>query len=46
MINIISNAIKYTDEHGTIELSLEKVNDQLYRFICKDNGIGMSEEFI
>ena len=46
MINIISNAIKYTDEHGTIELSLEKVNNQLYRFTCKDNGIGMSEKFV
>ena len=46
IINIVSNAIKYTDIGGSIELKLETLPDNKYRFICKDNGIGMSEEFV
>ena len=46
MINIISNAIKYTGEAGKIHVSLERLEDYRYRFTCADNGIGMSEEFI
>lgn len=46
MINIISNAIKYTEVGGRIELKLESLPEDYYRFTCKDNGIGMSEEFL
>lgn len=46
IINIVSNAIKYTDAGGHIELSLECLPDQRYRFCCKDDGIGMTEEFV
>ena len=46
LINIISNAIKYTGMGGTIALRLECLPGDRYRFICKDNGIGMSQEFI
>lgn len=46
IINLVSNAIKYTDAGGTIELLLEKIPDDRYRFTCKDTGIGMTEEFI
>ena len=46
MINIISNAIKYTEVGGRIELKLESLPENHYRFTCKDNGIGMSKEFI
>ena len=46
IINIVSNAIKYTDVGGHIDLSLECLPEQRYRFICKDNGMGMSEEFV
>lgn len=45
MINIISNAIKYTAEGGKIEVSITHLPQNRYRFCCKDNGIGMSEEF-
>ena len=46
IINIVSNAIKYTNPGGCIRLSLECLPDQRYRFTCTDNGIGMSEEFV
>ena len=46
MINIISNAIKYTDIGGQIDVSLVYVPDDRYRFVCKDNGIGMTKEFV
>ena len=47
--NIVGNAIKYTPAGGTIEYWLQELNIDtkhgLYRFIVKDTGIGMSEEF-
>ena len=46
IINIISNAIKYTEVGGRIELTLESLPENHYRFTCRDNGIGMSEEFL
>ena len=46
MVNIVSNAIKYTDAGGDIRVSMEALPDNRYRFTCADNGIGMSPEFI
>ena len=46
IINIVSNAIKYTDAGGHIDLRLECLQGQRYRFSCKDDGMGMSEEFV
>ena len=46
MINIISNAIKYTNGGGTIDVHLECLENNRCRFTCSDNGIGMSQEFI
>ena len=46
MINIVSNAIKYTDIGGKIELELKCLPENHYQFICKDNGMGMSEDFV
>ncbi len=46
MINIVSNAIKYTNAGGTIKVELVSLPDNRYRFICTDNGIGMSPEFV
>ena len=49
MMNIISNAIKYNKDYGTITLSLQEfaIDDTHSRilFVCKDTGYGMSEEF-
>lgn len=46
IINIVSNAIKYTECGGTINVSLECSPDLRCKFICKDNGIGMTEDFV
>ena len=46
IINIVSNAIKYTEAGGKIDLRLNCLPDQRYRFSCTDNGIGMTKEFI
>lgn len=46
LINIISNAIKYTDVAGAIDIRLDCLPDSRYRFTCRDNGVGMSEEFV
>lgn len=51
LINLISNAIKYTPEGGQIDVMVqagEKFSENITDivFIVKDNGIGMSEEFL
>ena len=46
IINIVSNAIKYTDDGGHIVVKLESLPQNVYRFSCEDDGIGMSEEFV
>lgn len=50
LINILSNAIKFTSEGGRVTFSVEQrqrtKNDVLMRFIVNDTGVGMSEEFI
>lgn len=50
IINLISNAIKYTNPGGTVDYSVEQISDPedgiaKYRVTVNDNGIGMSEEF-
>ena len=51
MQNIMSNAIKFTGEHGKISLRMEqkpceRKGYSLYEFRFSDNGIGMSEDFL
>ena len=50
LVNILSNAIKFTDAPGDITFSIEKTNDyqgqSTLRFSIKDTGIGMSREFL
>lgn len=46
MVNIVSNAIKYTEPGGQIKVSMEALAENRYRFICKDNGIGMTKEYL
>ena len=51
LINILSNAVKYTPYGGTISFSVEQVFSTsqevcTLKFTIKDTGIGMSEEFL
>ncbi len=50
LINILGNAVKFTPEGGTVELNIRPVNafngHSTLEFVIKDNGIGMSEEFL
>lgn len=50
-VNIMSNAVKYTPDHGHIcvEVSEKPYNKHqygCYEFVFEDDGIGMSEEFV
>ena len=54
LINILSNAVKFTPEEGTISLSVRETGQQLaagpgcawYEFVVQDTGMGMSKEFL
>ena len=49
LMNILSNAVKYTPTGGYIRLDVDELTHTehyaKYRFVVQDNGIGMSEEF-
>ena len=50
LMNIMSNAVKYNKENGTIsircqELPAKEEGTALLEFICADTGIGMSEAY-
>lgn len=44
-INLISNAIKFSDENGILDIQCHKGNDNVW-ITVKDSGIGMAEETI
>jgi two-component system phosphate regulon sensor histidine kinase PhoR len=43
-VNLLDNAIKYTQEGGTIEVSAIEKEDRLVLFSVRDNGIGIPKE--
>ena len=50
MMNILSNAIKYNRENGQIYISCIEIPSEqpemtTMEFVCRDTGIGMTEEF-
>ena len=51
LVNLVSNASKYTPERGSIRVELaqypaDKPNQALYKISVIDNGMGMSEDFV
>ena len=51
LLNILSNAIKYTPEGGRVSFSITEKNASddehaFFEFKIKDNGMGMNEEFL
>ena len=50
MMNILSNAVKYNRANGQIYISCREIPSEqpgmtTMEFVCRDTGIGMSEEF-
>ena len=50
LINILSNAIKFTDAPGTVSFTVERTavyeDQSTLKFVIKDTGIGMEPSFI
>ena len=50
LINILSNAVKFTPEGGSVEMTVEQTvkfdNKATLRFAISDTGIGMDREFL
>ena len=51
LINLISNAVKYTPENGQVLVKVSQEShlvkgEARYTFVVEDNGIGMSEKFL
>ncbi|MDD3403688.1 MAG: response regulator [Hespellia sp.] len=50
IINIVSNAIKFTPENGKVSLSVRQIkkdkNDAVMRFVINDTGCGIAEKYL
>lgn len=46
LVNLLTNAIKYSGIGGIISVRVETTEDQMVRFSVTDNGIGIREEMI
>lgn len=46
LLNLVSNAVRFTDENGTVEVACESDDQRNFVITVKDNGIGMREEDI
>jgi len=44
IINLVSNAKKYNVEHGKVYIACEMRDDQLFRLMVRDTGLGIAED--
>jgi PAS domain S-box-containing protein len=42
--NLLTNALKFTPEHGRVEVHLKKLGSRSARLMVKDNGIGIPDD--
>ena len=45
MMNLLGNAIRYSDHSGQITFQVRKQEDRYY-FICSDTGVGIEEKYL
>ena len=49
LMNLVSNAVRYNKDNGSVTLSCRELEDKgntaWFEFTCADTGIGMSEEY-
>lgn len=43
--NLVSNAIKFSEDHKTVYITADRFNNELVEFIIKDEGIGIPENY-
>ncbi len=46
LINLISNAVKYTDQEGEISIAVDTLNDSSIEIAVSDTGIGIPQDHI
>jgi len=46
LLNLISNAIKFTKKNGTVTISTNKTDDQMIEICVRDTGVGMSKSTV
>ena len=50
ILNILSNAIKFTEAPGSVDLDIERIgtfgDQSTLKFVIRDTGIGMDKEFL
>lgn len=43
--NLVSNAIKFSEDGKTVEIRAERFNNELVEFVIKDEGVGIPENY-
>jgi len=46
LLNLISNAVKFTNRNGIVTISAKKTQDQMVEISIKDSGIGMPKSLV